>query len=513
MIIPKRSSGLLLHITSLPSRFGIGDLGPEAYKFCDLLVEAGQRYWQILPLNPTEHEYGNSPYSSHSAFAGNPLLISPELLHQDGLLHTKDLENTPDFPEDRVDFKAVVKYKIPLLRKSYEFFKSELPDKVWKEFTRFQKTHHCWLDDFARFSAYKAHFAHKSWVEWPTEIKYREKEALKELDEQLEDEIEFEEYLQFLVFRQWQSLKAYCNQKGITFFGDMPFYVSHDSADVWAHSRYFKLDRDGNPTAVSGVPPDYFSKTGQLWGTPVYDWEMLKKHNFDWWIDRIEHNLQLFGLLRLDHFRAFSAYWEVPAGEKTAIHGKWEKSPGPDILKIIKQKHHPMPIIAEDLGEIDQPVRDLMHKFELPGMLVLLFAFGDDVSNNPYAPHNHTVNSIVYTGTHDNNTVRGWYEETATQEDKHRLSEYSNHKLNPNNVADVMMHLALGSVAQLAVLPVQDVLRLGAEAVMNVPSTSKGNWEWRLKKGQFKPIQVKHLLEMTALYGRCESERDSINNL
>ncbi|GAB3199471.1 4-alpha-glucanotransferase [Pontibacter aydingkolensis] len=513
MIIPKRSSGLLLHITSLPSRFGIGDLGPEAYNFCDLLVEAGQRYWQILPLNPTEHEYGNSPYSSHSAFAGNPLLISPELLVKDGLLHDKDLETDKTFSENRVDYKAVVKYKVTLLKKSYHFFKSELPDTIWKDFTLFQKTHRSWLDDFARFAAYKIHFSHKSWVEWPDAIKFREKEAMQELDEDLDEQIEFEEYLQFLVYRQWQKLKDYANKKGITFLGDMPFYVSHDSADVWAHPKYFKLDRDGKPLAVSGVPPDYFSKTGQLWGTPVFDWEALEKHNFDWWLQRIEHNLQLFGLLRLDHFRAFSAYWEVPADEKTAINGKWVKSPGMEILKLIKEKHHPMPIIAEDLGEIDQPVRDLMHKFDLPGMLVLLFAFGDDISTNPYAPHNHTVNSIVYTGTHDNTTTRGWYEKVASKEDKHRLSEYSNHKLNANNVADVMMHLALGSVAQLAILPVQDVLRLGADAVMNIPSTSKGNWEWRLQKNQFGQQQIKHLYEMTALYGRCDPEKTSINNL
>ncbi|MEJ8804020.1 4-alpha-glucanotransferase [Pontibacter sp. H249] len=513
MIIPKRSSGLLLHISSLPSRFGIGDMGPEAYKFCDLLVEAGQRYWQILPLNPTEHEYSNSPYSSHSAFAGNPLLISPELLQQDGLLHAKDLQSSKEFPEDKVDFKTVAKYKIALLKKSYKFFKSELPDGIWKEFTLFQKSNQTWLDDFARFSAYKAHFSHKSWVEWPEEIKYREEEAMKQLDVELEDEIEFEEYLQFLVLRQWQKLKAYCNNKGISFFGDMPFYVSHDSSDVWAHSKYFKLDRDGNPTGVSGVPPDYFSETGQLWGTPVFDWETMEKHNFDWWIERIEYNLKLFDLLRLDHFRAFSAYWEVPAGDKDAINGEWVKSPGDKILQLIKKKHHPMPIIAEDLGEIDQPVRDLMKKFDLPGMLVLLFAFGEDISSNPYAPHNHSVNSIVYTGTHDNNTVRGWYEKQASAGDKHRLSEYSNHKLSSNNVADVMMHLALGSVAQLAILPVQDVLRLGADAVMNVPSTSKGNWEWRLKPKQFTQQAIKHLHEMTALYGRCDTGNTSINNL
>ncbi|WP_299823273.1 4-alpha-glucanotransferase [uncultured Pontibacter sp.] len=513
MIIPKRSSGLLLHITSLPSKFGIGDLGPEAYTFCDILAETGQRYWQILPLNPTEHEYGNSPYSSHSAFAGNPLLISPELLLQDGLLQAKHLKIDHTFTEEKVDYKAVAKYKIKLLKESYDFFKAELPDKMWKEFTQFQKTHRSWLPDFSRFVAFKQYFSHKSWVEWPDEIKTRDKNAMQKLEQQLEDEIAFEEYLQFLFYRQWQLLTDYCTEKGITFLGDMPFYVSHDSADVWSHPKYFKLDKDGKPTAVSGVPPDYFSETGQLWGTPVFDWEAMGKQDYDWWIQRIEHNLKLFGLLRLDHFRAFSAYWEVPADEKTAINGKWVKSPGAAILKAIKQKHHPMPIIAEDLGEIDQPVRDLMQQFDLPGMLVLLFAFGEDISTNPYAPHNHSVNSVVYTGTHDNSTVKGWYEKTASTEDKRRLSEYSNHKLNKDNVADVMMHLALGSVAQLAILPVQDVLRLGIDAMMNVPSTSKGNWEWRLKKGQFATQQVKHLHEITALYGRCDTEKISINNL
>ena len=505
MIIPKRSSGLLLHITSLPSRFGIGDLGPEAYNFADLLVEAGQRYWQLLPLNPTEIGMGNSPYSSHSAFAGNPLLISPEQLVEDGLLKAKDLETEEEFTEEKVDFPKVAEFKVKLLKKSFAHFKEELPDPVWKEFTKFQKKHHRWLDDYARFSAFKQHFDHKSWVEWPQEIKYHQKEAVQELEQKLEEKVLFEKYLQFLFYRQWKKLKAYCDRKEITLFGDMPFYVSHDSADVWTHPKYFKLDREGQPTAVSGVPPDYFSETGQLWGTPVFDWDTLKKHDFDWWVERIEHNLDLFGLLRLDHFRAFSAFWEVPAGEETAIKGRWVKTPGADLLRLIQQRHHPMPIIAEDLGEIDKPVRDLMQKFDLPGMLVLLFAFGEDISTNPYAPHNHSKNRVVYTGTHDNKTVRAWYEHVASAGDKQRLSEYSNHTLNKMNVADVMMHLVQGSVAQLAVLPVQDVLRLGAEAVMNTPSTSNSNWEWRLRPGQFMQQQVKYLKDLTALYGRCES--------
>lgn len=505
MIISKRSSGLLLHITSLPSRFGIGDLGPEAYRFVDQLVEAGQRYWQLLPLNPTEIGMGNSPYSSHSAFAGNPLLISPEHLHQDGLLLEKDLHIDEEFNEEKVEFPKVAESKIKVLWRSFKHFKSELPDTIWKDFTKFQKKHHRWLDDYARFAAFKQHFDHKSWVEWPQEIKDHHKEAVQELEQKLEDRVLFEKYLQYLFYRQWKKLKAYCERKDIVLFGDMPFYVSHDSADVWTHPKYFKLDKEGNPTTVSGVPPDYFSETGQLWGTPVFNWETLKKNNFDWWVERIDHNLDLFGLLRLDHFRAFSAFWEVPAGEETAVKGKWAKTPGADLLRLVQEKHQPMPIIAEDLGEIDQPVRDLMKKFDLPGMLVLLFAFGEDISTNPYAPHNHSKNNVVYTGTHDNKTVRAWYEETASAGDKKRLSEYSNHTLNKLNVADVMMHLVQGSVAQLAVLPVQDVLRLGSEAVMNTPSTGNGNWEWRLKPGQFSQQQVKYLRDLTALYGRCES--------
>ncbi|MDX5481481.1 MAG: 4-alpha-glucanotransferase [Hymenobacteraceae bacterium] len=502
MIIPKRSAGILLHITSLPSRFGIGDLGPEAYAFADLLVQAGQRYWQILPLNPTEIGYGNSPYSSHSAYAGNPLLISPELLVQEGLLQEKDLNPKTDFDPSRVDFEKVSQYKIKLLHKAYKNFTDELPDALWKGFAGFQKEQKAWLQDYARFAAFKKHFKNKSWVAWPEEVKTRKKDALNMLEEQLRDDVEFEMFLQFLFYRQWDELKRYCNGKGITFFGDMPFYVSHDSADVWSHPQYFKLDKEGKPTAVSGVPPDYFSETGQLWGTPVFDWKKLQQNHFDWWITRITHNLKLFGLLRLDHFRAFSAYWEVPAGEETAINGKWVETPGEALLKLVKEKFPKMPIIAEDLGEIDQPVRDLMHQFDLPGMLVLLFAFGEDLPQSIYAPHNHQQSRIVYTGTHDNNTVQGWYEQDAGADDKKRLRKYSNHHISKDNVHSVMTWLAYMSVAQLAVVPMQDILGLGAEHIMNKPSTGNGNWEWRLEPDQFTQQHVKDLKELAERYGR-----------
>lgn len=502
MIIPKRNSGILLHITSLPSPYGIGDLGAEAYKFADLLAEAGQRYWQILPLNPTELGSGNSPYSSHSAFAGNPLLIAPDLLVQDGLLTKKDIRPDSSFDTRKVDFEQVTAYKSQLLRKAYENYKAGQASDLKAAFIRFQQEHKAWLPDYTRFAVFKQHFDGKPWIEWPTKIRNRQEQAMDELATELTEAIEQEAFLQFLFYRQWEQLQTYCTSKEISFIGDMPFYVSHDSADVWSHPKIFKLDKDRKPKAVSGVPPDYFSETGQLWGTPVFDWKVLQQQDFDWWVLRIAHNLELFGLLRLDHFRAFSAYWEVAAGEETAINGKWVKTPGAELLTIIRQKFPEMPIIAEDLGEIDQPVRDLMAQFDLPGMRVLLFAFGEDLPQNIYAPHNHVQNTIVYTGTHDNSTVRAWYESDASKDDRKRLSAYSAQDLTKENVSEVMSRLAFMSVAQLAVLPLQDVLGLGKEAIMNKPATANGNWEWRLEPGLFTKSVARKLRQETELYGR-----------
>ncbi|WP_114780620.1 4-alpha-glucanotransferase [Botryobacter ruber] len=502
MIIPKRSSGILLHITSLPSPYGIGDLGPEAYKFADLLEEAGQRYWQILPLNPTEVGSGSSPYSSHSAFAGNPLLLSPDLLLKEELVKEEDLAQRPHFPDDKVDFPAVTDFKRNIWFKAYATFKSRPNEELRQAFRAFREKHWSWLEDYSQFVVFKNHFEQKSWVEWPGELKQRHKGAMHALAQELENDIEREQFLQFLFYRQWEKLKAYCHLKDITFIGDMPFYVSHDSADVWAHPQLFKLDKEGMPEAVSGVPPDYFSETGQLWGSPVYDWKALERREYDWWIDRVLHNLQLFGLLRLDHFRAFSAYWEIPAGEKTAMNGKWVQSPGKELLTIIKNKCPDMPIIAEDLGEIDQPVRDLMQEFGLPGMRVLLFAFGDDLPHSIYAPHHHIQNSIVYTGTHDNSTVRAWYENESGAESQARLREYSHTSLTKENAHEVMGRLAYMSVAQLAVLPIQDVLGLGAESIMNKPSTTENNWTWRLKPHYFEKKDAQKLYKIVKLYGR-----------
>jgi 4-alpha-glucanotransferase len=505
MIIAKRSCGILLHITSLPSPNGIGDLGPEAYKFADQLEAAGQQFWQILPLNPTEIGMGNSPYSRHSAFAGNPLLLSPDLLLKDGLLTKKDLKHTYKFSDSRVTYEAATAFKKELWQKVYTNYKSIRPTGLTQEFEAFQEEHHFWLQDYSYFVVFQRHHEQKPWIEWDEDIKRRKKGALKQLETVLADEIEKEQFLQFLFFRQWQNLVAYCAQKNIRLIGDMPFYVSFDSADVWTNPSYFKLDKQEKPIAVSGVPPDFFSETGQLWGTPVYNWEALAKHGFDWWIRRIDHNLKLFGLLRLDHFRAFSAYWEVPATEKTAVNGKWVKSPGDELLTIIRQHQRDMPIIAEDLGEIDQPVRDLIKDFNLPGMLVLLFAFevSEHAFDSSFLPHNHTPNSIVYTGTHDNITVRAWYQHAVAASRK-MLSNYTFQQITTDNVHEVMIRLAYASVSQLAIVPMQDVLGLGTEATMNKPSTASGNWEWRLRKNQFSAKHIKWLKGLAELYGRMQ---------
>ena len=506
MIIDKRSCGILLHITSLPSAYGIGDLGPEAYKFADLLADAGQRYWQILPLNPTETGMGNSPYSSHSAFAGNPLLISPDLLVEDNLLEQKDLKSAHEFSEDKVNYSAATEFKKGTWNKAYSNFKKKPNKQLQKDLDIFKKEHCAWLTDFSYFVVFKEHFGKKSWTEWDKEIKSRKPEPVQKLAGELAEEIEQEIFLQFLFYRQWEKLKNYCTEKGISFIGDMPFYVSHDSADVWANPQNFKLDKDGKPTAVSGVPPDFFSEDGQLWGTPVFNWKELEKNNFQWWILRINHNLKLFGLLRLDHFRAMSAYWEVPAGEETARNGKWVKSPGKAILSLVKAQHPEMPIIAEDLGEIDQPVYDLIEYFNLPGMRLLLFAFGDDLAfESSFLPHNHVQNCIVYTGTHDNVTACAWFESAKTA-DKKRLKEYSKQEVTKENVHKVLMVMAYQSVAQLAVLPMQDVLGLGKEAIMNKPSTNNGNWEWRLTPEQFTKKVAKEVREMAGLYGRADAK-------
>jgi 4-alpha-glucanotransferase len=496
----RRGSGILLHVSSLPSAFGIGDLGPEAYKFADFLAESKQAYWQILPLNPTDPSTCNSPYLSSSAFAGNPLFISPELLVERGLLEAKILEPRPDFPQGRTDYSRAAKYKSTLFDAAFESFKKL--GALARDFEQFRRRHHAWLEDFVLFRCLKRHFGGKSWNEWPEGLRDREPGAIEEMTARLSGEMEKESFLQFVFFSQWTDLKLYCRQKGIHLIGDAPIYVARESAEIWAHPELFKLAADKKPRFVAGVPPDYFSATGQLWGDPVYDWEAHKRNGYSWWAARVEHNLALVDILRLDHFRGLAAYWEIPAGEKTAVNGKWADGPGEEFFQALLRRFVHLPIIAEDLGVITPDVRELIGRFGFPGMKVLLFAFDESLPRNPYILHNHVPNSIVYTGTHDNNTIKGWFENEASSETRERLFSYLGRKITIEDSAWELIRLAMMSVAQIAVIPMQDILGLGREARMNTPAVPEGNWEWRLRPGELLPEHTAKLSEMTRLYGR-----------
>ncbi len=494
-----RRSGILLHITSLPSPYGVGDLGEWAYRFADYLVEAGQSIWQVLPLNPTSSICGHSPYCSYSAFGGSPLLISPDLLIRDGLLRASDVENGPVFQEERVDYDVASAYKYLLLRIACERFRSSAGRDC--EFDRFCRENAWWLDDYALFICVKAKFGHIVWRAWPAEVRDRADWALGGLREELREGIFAEKFFQYVLFRQWMALKKYCNSKNIQVVGDMPIYVSYDSADVWANPHLFKLNHDKSPMFVAGVPPDYFSSTGQLWGNPVYDWKRLQEYHYTWWVKRMEHNLKLFDMIRLDHFRGFVGYWEVPAGETTAINGEWVDAPAADFFNTLLRHFPYLPIIAEDLGIITADVREVMDAYGFPGMKLLLFAFGDDLAANPYVPHNHKMNCVVYTGTHDNNTALGWFTREAG-ESKERLFKYLGRRLNEDEVSWEFIRLALSSVASTAVVPFQDVLGLGEESRMNVPAVTYGNWAWRALPRQMTPDLASRLQEMTKIYGR-----------
>ncbi|MCU0596140.1 MAG: 4-alpha-glucanotransferase [Desulfobacterota bacterium] len=498
-MLKQRGSGVLLHFTSLPSPFGIGDFGPWAYRFADFLAQAKQSYWQCLPLNPTEILHGNSPYHSMSAFGFNPLLISPELLVQEGILSEDDLQPLPSFSRDRVDFGLAVPYKHKLLTLAYDRFRNE---KTHREYRDFCSEHASWLDDFALFVALKEEFQGRPWNEWPDALRDRDPEALRHAKERRADRIQEQKFFQFLFFKQWSSLKKYCTARGIQVIGDVPIYVVHDSADVWRHPDLFHLDRKKQPVTVAGVPPDYFSKTGQLWGNPVYRWEALQSTGYEWWMERIRHNLNLFDVVRVDHFRGFMAYWEVPANETVAVNGQWVDAPGMDFFgRLTAVLPHP-PILAEDLGTITPDVWAAMEHFGFPGMKVLLFAFDESLPRNAYAPHHHTKNAVVYTGTHDNNTARAWFEKEADEAVRGRLSRYIGREITADNVHRELIRLAMMSVADTAILPMQDLLGLGEWARMNRPARQEGNWQWRLVPEQVTAPLAKELLEWTELYGR-----------
>jgi 4-alpha-glucanotransferase len=493
----KRGSGILLHITSLPSPYGIGDMGPQAYKFADFLFQTRQRFWQILPLNPTDPIYGNSPYHSISAFSHSLLLISPERMVEDGFLPGTALDPVPAFPQRKVDYRQVIAYKEKLFRDAYERFNPKECD-AYEQFCA-ENAH--WLEDFVFFIALKTHFKEQAWSDWPHEVRNRQPEALRVLREQLREGIEREKFLQYIFSKQWFSLKAYCNQRDIQIFGDMPIYVDYDSVDVWTAPEMFKLNEMKKPSFVAGVPPDYFSETGQLWGNPVYRWDVLKEKRYAWWMRRIKHNLQLFNLVRIDHFRGLVAYWEVPAEEKTAINGTWVDAPAEDFFQALIEQFPDSPIIAEDLGIITPDVREHMDRFGFPGMKVLLFAFNGGESN-PYLPHNHVKNCVLYTGTHDNNTARGWFDNEATPEMKESLFQCLGRKVSAEEVSWELIRLAMKSVANMVIFPMQDILGLGQKDRMNLPSTPKDNWEWRLLPEELTSACVQKLRELTELHER-----------
>jgi 4-alpha-glucanotransferase len=496
----KRGSGILLHLSSLPSAYGVGDLGPSAHEFVDFLSVSKQKYWQLLPLNPTDPISAHSPYHSFSAFAFNLLLISPDLMVEEGWLDRRDMEPIPEFSLERVNFHLVAQFKKKIFDLAYERFKEKTDQK---NFEKFCEENVFWLEDHALFAALKSRFGGKAWNKWPMDARERRPDTLKTLKVDLHKEMEKAKFLQYLFFKQWIKLKEHCSRKGIFIFGDIPIYVVHDSVDVWTHPELFKLDANKRPLVVAGVPPDYFSRTGQLWGNPIYRWDVLKETGYEWWIKRAEHNLKMFDLVRIDHFRGFVGYWEVLAAEKTAIKGKWVKAPAMDFFTALTQKIPTLPIVAEDLGTITPDVKEVMERFGFPGMKVLMFAFGEENSDHPYLPHTYQKNCLVYTGTHDNNTVKGWFEREAKPEDKRRLFEYLGRQVTEKEVSWEFIRLGAMSVADVLIVPLQDVLSLGQEARMNRPGTKKGNWLWRIVPGQLTPSLSKNLAEITIISSRA----------
>ena len=493
-----RSSGILLHPTSLPGPFGIGDLGSEAIRWIDFLKSADQRFWQILPLGPTG--YGDSPYQCFSAFAGNPYLISPEKLFEDGLLAKADLDATPRFSAQAVDYGPVIQFKLALLDKVYANFHAGRGSNTLRaEFESFKQAHAIWLDDFALFMALKDSHGGAVWSAWEPELVSRQESAVAAARQKLAGAIESQRLRQFLFFRQWNAVKDYAHQSEIKIIGDIPIFVAYDSADVWARPELFYLDAGGKPTAVAGVPPDYFSRTGQLWGNPLYRWDVLKQAEYGWWINRFRATLEFVDIVRLDHFRGFEAYWEIPAGMPTAEIGQWVKGPGADFFNVLEAALGALPIIAEDLGVVTPEMESLRDGFDLPGMKVLQFAFSTD-SEDPFLPHNFSPNSVVYTGTHDNDTTRGWYEHSSTEKERDLARRYLGR--DGKDIAWDMIRLAFSSVANTAVVPLQDVLNLGTEARMNLPGSASGNWGWRLRPGQLTSQIRDRLKELAWLYLR-----------
>ncbi|MDG5816056.1 4-alpha-glucanotransferase [Chitinispirillales bacterium ANBcel5] len=495
-----RGSGVLMHITSLPSIHGIGDLGPQAYRFADYLSDVKQKYWQMLPLNAGNPTNGESPYFSSSAFAGNPLLISLELLASEGLLDDKEISPIKCDDESKISFEEVRSFKFPLLDKAYLNWQESKKQKA--EFYSFCNDNSHWLDNYALFIIIGEKMGTYTWHKWPRPLRDRESKALKEIADEHCQQIEKVKFFQFLFFSQLKALKKYCHNLKISIIGDLPIYVSYESTDVWENKELFKLNEDGIPVAISGVPPDYFSETGQLWGNPVYNWDNLSASRYDWWIRRMEMLFLQFDIVRIDHFRGLVQYWEVPAGEETAINGKWVDVPTSDFLDTMKSHFKTFPVIAEDLGIITPDVVEVMNRYGFPGMKILQFAFSEDTSDNPYLPHNYPRNSLVYTGTHDNNTTVGWIKNDLDKKGMKRVCQYIGFTPQEDDLPEHIIRLAQSSVADIAVVPVQDLLKLDEKARMNHPAYKFGNWRWRATREQIDSLPKDKFARMVSTYGR-----------
>lgn len=499
----RRSSGLLLHITSLPSRHGIGDLGPEAYQFADFLASSEQTIWQLLPLVPTG--YGYSPYAAPSTYAGNPLLISPDRLLEDGWLTREDVPDNLNYDVHTVLYADVSAYKYGLLEKAWKRFDAQASPSERGEFDEYCRSHASWLEDWALFESIKSDHDELEWMTWTPELRDRDPSALATYRTANIDRIHMRMFWQFLFEKQWTDLKTYCNDRGIRIFGDLPIYVAQDSADVWANRRLFTLDESGHATTIAGVPPDYFSETGQRWGNPLYHWDRMKASGYAWWTSRMARILELVDLVRLDHFRGFEAYWEVPATELTAINGTWKKGPGADLFTTLEDHLGSVPLIAENLGVITEGVTQLMEQFDYPGMAILQFAFDSDETNG-FLPHNYVEPLVAYTGTHDNDTLIGWWTNTASTQDADQIARAKAYcasylGLDLGHEEEQLPFKALErlmeSEARIVVTPVQDLLGLGAEARMNTPGTTDGNWQWRMAPESLSDELAARLADLT----------------
>ena len=494
-----RGSGILLHLTSLPTSFGIGDIGPSAHRFAEFLHDAGQKYWQILPIHPTDYRYDNSPYHAISSIAGNTLLISPEQMVIDGFLDCSDLDPVPSFPPDQIDFSTAISYKNRLFDVAYNRFRFFGIDPA---FVQFCEDEAWWLDDYTLYITIRDQFPGLSWTEWPSELKNRDSIAITEFKRKNQHTLLREQFLQYLFSQQWKIFRKKCHDLGIWLIGDIPIYIDHDSSDVWTYPEFFHLDEEKNPTVIAGVPPDYFSTTGQVWNNPLYNWEKLQECDFQWWVRRIKHELDTIDFLRIDHFRGLVGYWEIPAGSVTAVQGRWVSAPAWEFFRTLIKKFPHLPVIAEDLGIITPDVREIMMAFHIPGMKVLEFAFSSDSADNPYLLHNITRDSVVYTGTHDNTPVKGWYSGDATEREKNRLTDYLGRKVCEEEICDVFIRMALMSIADTVIIPMQDHLNLGSFARMNKPGTEDGNWRWMMRDGLLDNNLIDKIREITKIYGR-----------